>query len=63
MATEDLADTIAERVKDPRSMTADGQTVNERSINEAIRADQYLGARQNQKSGGLPFTLTRVVPK
>lgn len=58
----DLEETIAEAAQNPKAVTVDGTRVEGQTIDELIKADQYLAGKKaaNQPNRGLRFN--KLVP-
>jgi hypothetical protein len=60
---EDLSITIQAAASEPLKVSVDGNTVEQRSIEELIRADQYAKASDASRAGPSRGILyTRLVP-
>jgi hypothetical protein len=55
----DLTDRIEDAASEPASMTVDGNTATQRSIDELIKADEYLKANAAAESPKRGFNLQR----
>ena len=58
-ASTDLGDAIATAASRPQSATGDNGSVTGRSIDDLIKADQYLAAKRRRGPG---FRLSKIVP-
>ena len=61
-SSSDINDGIADAATSPKSVTIDGTTTTERSIDELIKADQYLRANKARRGGGLGVRFHKIVP-
>ena len=60
--SEDLGDTIEEAASNPRRMSGDLGSVDERSIDELIKADQYLAQKRARAAGGFGLKFLKISP-
>ena len=58
----DLSETIASEAAAPLSSSGDGQSATGRSIDELIKADQYLAAKAAARSKRRGLLFTKLVP-
>lgn len=56
-----IAQAIAINATGPKTVTADGQTVTQQSIQDQIAADRYAASNAAMRRPGLPFKLIRFI--
>lgn len=58
----DISDSIPAAAATPASATVDGQSVTGRSLDELIRADQYLANKAAGRGRTLPIRKAKLIP-
>jgi len=59
---DELDQTIQDVAANPKRVTVDGNTAEQRSVREVIEADRYLASKQASRSTGLGLKLVKLSP-
>lgn len=59
---ETIEEAIEQNAKGPASVTVAGQTVVQKDVDQQIKADEYLAAKQAASKGHFGLRFTKIVP-
>lgn len=62
MPEPDLDDAIQENAQGPKKVEGDGISVEQHSIDDQIKADRYLNAKNASRSGTLGIRMFKISP-
>lgn len=58
----DLSSNIEDNATGPKSVTVDGNNVQQHSLKEQMEADEYLANKQNNSRSALPIRMAKLKP-